>query len=52
VKWFHKKPPPLAIPPYVPPVKPVPPKEETYIVEDVDTTATGIFNLFGRRPKE
>lgn len=51
MKWFRKKPPPLAIPPYVPPVKPVTPKEPDYIVEKVDMTATGIFKIFGRRPK-
>jgi hypothetical protein len=50
--WFRKKPKPLDIPPYAPvAVKPVPPKDETYIVEKVDMSATGIFKIFGRRPK-
>jgi hypothetical protein len=50
--WFRKKPLP-AIPPYQPPieVRPVPPKDEPYIVEKVDMSATGIFKIFGRRPK-
>lgn len=41
-----------AIPPFLPiEVKPQPPKEEPYIVEKVDMSATGIFKIFGRRPK-
>lgn len=51
--WFRKKPKPLDIPPYQPQVevKPVPPKDESYVVEKVDMSATGIFKIFGRRPK-
>jgi hypothetical protein len=53
MKWpWSKRPPPPAIPPYPPiEVKPVPPKDETYVVEKVDMSATGIFKIFGRRPK-
>lgn len=51
--WFRKKPKPPAIPTYpLPPivVKPVP-KDPDYVVEQTEMSATGIFRLFGRRPK-
>jgi hypothetical protein len=52
MRWFRRKPMPPEIPPYAPvEVKPPPPKDETYIVEKVDMSATGIFKIFGRRPK-
>lgn len=52
--WWRRKPEP-AIPPYQGPLplfqaKPKA-KEEGIEVEETDLSATGIFKIFGRRPK-
>ena len=56
--WFRKKPKPPAIPTYPPPgtqpcviVRNEPKRDPGIEVEEVDMSATGIFKIFGRRPK-
>jgi hypothetical protein len=53
VSWFRKKAKPPAIPPYQPPIQRehAQPPEAGITVEEVDMSATGIFRIFGRRPK-
>jgi hypothetical protein len=55
MSWWRRKAEPPQIPPYQPPA-PLPlfqakPKDEGIEVEEVDMSATGIFRIFGRRPK-
>lgn len=53
MRWPWSKPAQLPIPPYVPlEVKPQPKEEPGIVVETIDMSATGIFKIFGRRPKE